>query len=387
VHRDLKPENVLVAARAAGVPSVVKLTDFGIAKVMDAPALTFSEQRLGTPGFIAPEYIEGEPAGPLCDLYALGIVLYEMLTGALPFDSRAPAELLAATLSSERIPPSARVQGIPGTLEELVLRMVARKPGDRPRDAFVVQDALAGILRRASGQMPEASLAEVTTPMLPDTTTTESSRSRLTAEIGELRTGEIGERWHSMLGEVTRLVNSTFIAPGAPEPGVERARELVDHARDLVASLERVKATAAEHQGRVDDLEAHGRAFRSSLGNAIDTLSRDRSRERARGEGVAARRLGLETAALALGAPESTEGDALLWERAALETEAARAHAVEVDLTYQISELQKRLDIENEQLDADLVEAAGRLEGALSALRRLTGELVRIVEEASALVA
>ena len=88
IHRDLKPENVLLTGRPPTEPGGVKLTDFGIAKVADAPTITFHEQRLGTPGFIAPEYIEGEPAGPLCDLYALGVVIYEMLTGALPFATK-----------------------------------------------------------------------------------------------------------------------------------------------------------------------------------------------------------------------------------------------------------------------------------------------------------
>jgi serine/threonine protein kinase len=86
IHRDLKPENVLLGQRAG--EEFVKLTDFGIAKILDAPALTFNEQRFGTPGYIAPEYAEGAPAGPLGDLYALGVVLYEMLTGTMPFDSR-----------------------------------------------------------------------------------------------------------------------------------------------------------------------------------------------------------------------------------------------------------------------------------------------------------
>src|SRR5580700_2698027 len=66
IHRDLKPENVLLAARSEG--EFVKLTDFGIAKVVDAPAITFSEQRLGTPGYIAPEYIDGQPATSLGDI-------------------------------------------------------------------------------------------------------------------------------------------------------------------------------------------------------------------------------------------------------------------------------------------------------------------------------
>jgi len=110
IHRDLKPENVLLGQRAG--EEFVKLTDFGIAKILDAPALTFSEQRFGTPGYIAPEYAEGAPAGPLGDLYALGVVLYEMLTGTMPFDSRGAA-LLVAPLREAPVKPSVRAEGIP----------------------------------------------------------------------------------------------------------------------------------------------------------------------------------------------------------------------------------------------------------------------------------
>jgi chromosome segregation ATPase len=256
-----------------------------------------------------------------------------------------------------------------------------------------VQDALAAVLRRTSApaaahaeDTDDAGLGPNTAPSDPPEGAAESSRARLTAELASLPTGEITARWHSMIADLTRQVDAASARRPAG-PAVRRARELADHAQALVASLERVKATAAEHQARVDHLEAQARAFRGSLGHAIDTLSRDRSRERANIESIAARRLGMERAALAIGAPESGEGDVLLWERATLETEAARARAAEADLGYQIEELQKRLDAQNERVDADLADASGQLEGALSALRRLTGELVRTMEEASSVLA
>ena len=151
IHRDLKPENVILVGppeKAGTREEAVKLTDFGIAKIVDAPRLTFNEQMFGTPGYIAPEYIEGAPADARCDLYALGVVLYEMMTACLPYDARTQAEKLVKPLSSPPIPPGQRVAGLPPELESLILRLLARRPEDRPRDAFAVVNALSDVLRR-----------------------------------------------------------------------------------------------------------------------------------------------------------------------------------------------------------------------------------------------
>jgi serine/threonine-protein kinase len=400
VHRDLKPENILLVDGRHGEGPSVKLTDFGIAKVVDAPTITFNEQRLGTPGFLAPEYIEGEPAGPLCDLYALGVVMYEMLTGALPYETRSAAELLAATLRPERVKPSARVGDIPAALEELVMRMIAREPRDRPRDAFAVQDALAQVLLQpgpASSMPPVEDAAEggleppPTVPSnAPESAPTPPSSqpsSELAAfasardsAVEPLSTRETAARWQAMLADLWRRVEEARAGRGDRDRGVARGFELAEQARSLVASVERVKAAAVERQAQVDLLEAQGRAFRASLGHAIDTLSHDRSRERAQLDAIDTRSRSLSLAA-SLASADAGGRDALLWERAALEARAARARSVESDLGYQIDELQRQLDSRNETLDLDLAIASGQLEGALSALRRLTAELVRTVDE------
>jgi serine/threonine-protein kinase len=387
IHRDLKPENVLLSPRGEG--DLVKLTDFGIAKILDAPALTFGEQRFGTPGYIAPEYVEGAPADPGGDLYALGVVLYEMLTGAMPFDARG-AELLAAPLREAPVKPSARADGIPAELEELVLRLVARHPHDRPRDAFAVVDALADLLRRLAGSAgpPPSWDGEDGRPSMvthADEAPILSARAQLTAEIAALPTAEIAARWHGMLADLTKRIAAAQGERRPGDPGVRRARELADQAATLVSSLERAKATVAEHQARVDRLETHGRAFRATLGHAIDTLSRERSRERAHLEAILSRREVIDTDATVPGV-DTRSRDALVWESAALEAEEARAQLVDQDLSFQIDALQRQLEADNELLDADLSEATGQLEGSLSALRRMTGDLIRTIELAASAV-
>jgi serine/threonine-protein kinase len=386
IHRDLKPENVLLTAR--GGQDVVKLTDFGIAKIVDAPTLTFNEQRFGTPGYIAPEYAEGAPADPRGDLYALGVVLYESLTGAMPFEGKG-AELLAAPLREAPVKPSARVDGIPAELEELTLRLIARDPRDRPRDAFVVVDTLADLLRRFAGSARPPAPDDVAEDSGRDSSVTSAgapphmpSQPQLTEEIAALPTAEIAARWHGLLTELRKHLEAARRERGADDAAVRRAGELGDHATALVAALERAKATVAEHQARVDRLETHGRAFRGTLGHAIDTLSRDRSRERAHLDAIAARREGIDLDGAA-GLADPRARDSLLWERAALEAEETRAHLVEQDLGFQIEALQRQLAGQNEQLDVDLLDATGRLEGALAALRRMTGDLIRTLAEAA----
>src|SRR6185295_17471082 len=148
IHRDLKPENILLVNRDDGGEEHVKLTDFGIAKVMGEPTLTLNEQLFGTPGYIAPEYVGGLAIDGRADIYSLAVVLYEMVTGQLPFEGRGQSDLLLKPLTSAPIPPSKRVEGLPPDLEALILRCLARDPNDRPHDAFAFQDALHDIVRR-----------------------------------------------------------------------------------------------------------------------------------------------------------------------------------------------------------------------------------------------
>ncbi|MBW2463776.1 MAG: serine/threonine protein kinase, partial [Deltaproteobacteria bacterium] len=107
IHRDLKPENIILVPRREH-PDFVKVLDFGIAKILDAPSLTGSQQIFGTPGYIAPEYIQSTNIDGRADLYSLGIILYELITGALPFDYEYPGDLLVKHVTDPPIPPRER---------------------------------------------------------------------------------------------------------------------------------------------------------------------------------------------------------------------------------------------------------------------------------------
>ncbi len=134
VHRDLKPSNLMVTDDRK-----VKLTDFGIAKDLDATSLTATGRTLGTAAYMAPEQIRGTPAvSHKTDLYALGVVLYQLLVGKAPFDGTSPVVLMHCHLNEPVPRPSAKVSEIPRALDDLVVALMAKVPADRPWDAAAV---------------------------------------------------------------------------------------------------------------------------------------------------------------------------------------------------------------------------------------------------------
>jgi len=411
IHRDLKPENVILVGPPGTREESVKLTDFGIARIVDAPRLTFSEQLFGTPGYIAPETIEGLPADGRSDLYALGVMLYEMVTGGMPWEARTQAEKLLKPLSTPPIPPRERVAGLPPEIESLILRLLARRPEDRPQDAYVVVDALTDALRRFADpsvrpppiqdtgtpfRIPEAQKSNPTLvehpipgspggPALPGSPTREvrAAGESQTANVGRMVTGQFALGWSNALGDLEGAIRARGQEKGGTF-AADRASELAGVAREMIRRVERAQRVVADAQAKVDRLEVEGREFRANLGHAVDVLVHDRSRERAHLEAVLARKAGILDDVVPSGGPESVETRA--WERAALDAELDRSQGVDQDLSFQINALKKQLEARNESFDRQMLEAAGALEGSLSALRRLTNELVRTLDEAAAVL-
>ena len=130
VHRDVKPANILV--RPDGV---VKLTDFGIARALDASGHTQHGEMLGTPNYISPEQALGHAATGASDLYALGVVGHEMLSGKRPFDRGTP---IATALSHVNEPPPALPDDVPSDLRDLIAECLEKDPQKRPPNAAEV---------------------------------------------------------------------------------------------------------------------------------------------------------------------------------------------------------------------------------------------------------
>jgi eukaryotic-like serine/threonine-protein kinase len=146
IHRDLKPENVLMP-RTGKVDSVVKLVDFGVARIVDAPRITTTQHVLGTPQYISPEQAMGGPVDHRSDVYSLGVILYEMLVGALPFDGDSPEGLLRKHIKSRPTPISdaARAGAVGPALAGLVMSCLEKSPLNRPESMERIVAALAAL--------------------------------------------------------------------------------------------------------------------------------------------------------------------------------------------------------------------------------------------------
>ena len=145
VHRDVKPHNVIVMEGDR-----VKVTDFGIARATGESTLTVTGTILGTAQYLSPEQASGEPPGPPSDVYSLGIVLYEMLTGAVPFTGDSPISVALRHVRDEVPPPSTIDPTLPPEYDRLVARATAKQPEER----FIDGNEFAAALAAPSAPLP-----------------------------------------------------------------------------------------------------------------------------------------------------------------------------------------------------------------------------------------
>src|SRR6266852_2728992 len=305
IHRDLKPENVMVEVRR-DQPDHVKVLDFGIAKILgpdvpplarqgivrladgDQPGLTRHDVVCGTPQYMAPEQATGSALDERCDLYALGVILYQMATGHLPFDGASSMEVLTRHVNEAPIPPRQRQPDAPisEAMERLILRALAKDPAMRPQTAEQFRDELLAVPGQAR------STARATTPSRSSTPVPQTA-----ARSGPLRRSE-SVLWIAAAATVVLAILAVTAAirrqpprgPAAPAgPTASRdaalARTLMlqsgerEQAGNLAAARDLLEAALTADP---DNAEAHYR---------LATLLLDKNPVRARAEYETSRRL------------------------------------------------------------------------------------------------
>ncbi len=378
IHRDLKPENVLLTTSATG-GDFVKLTDFGIARTTEGPALTLAGELLGTPGYMAPEYLRDGVLDGRSDLYALGVVLYEMLTGAMPHDARDTEELLARSLHATPVPLRQRVDDVPPVLERLVLRLLSHAPEDRPQDAFAVEAELLDMLEKAGAASDDAvsgstvmGVARRVEPTLNDAAIQGGGAQPMRAPSRALT-----RRWAEIVEALERSVQANDSTASRAN-----ARAPIAEARRLLGLVQRTSAVVEQLGETVEHRESEARTLRKAIGAAIHERARHRAALQREIASLLQARLAMppdkEPAALAAAV------DRRLWQRGKIEGDLAQLTARDSALGEEVAGLKAELHSHNERLESELPPVRSKLEAESLALHAASRQFLSAVQTAVA---
>jgi serine/threonine protein kinase len=258
VHRDLKSDNILLTARG-GRKDFVKILDFGLAALAHDPRLAPKGAVFGTPEYMSPEQARGEQAGPHSDLYALGILFFEMLTGQLPFRAADRETLLEMQRTAGAPKPSNIRKDCHPVAERIVLKLLEKEPRKRYRDGHHLLEELKALQRSlpSTSWEKESSEAAPAAPPPPPPP----------------RSPGITE-WPNRAGLFARMVSRAYPLGNAP-PDVTAA---LTRLWDLAAKANGLEGEVASHTRKLEALERRGRALRAEIGRKVEELAQEESR-------------------------------------------------------------------------------------------------------------
>lgn len=363
VHRDLKPSNVIVMPRREG-GDVVKLTDFGMAKLLDVAATTSTGPSLSSSPYAAPEVAVLGSFDARSDLFSLGVVIYEAISGTLPFAR--PWATTATPLSAAAPAPlvSERVPEVPAFVAEVIATLLAPEPDDRPRDGYEAYDLLARALEGSPPLLRGRSVAPVSLEA------SASTPPRLTTVPYDRICG-ICERALAGLEHHARR--------SVPSPG---AIERIEHARRVVGLVRGLSALVSEDGAALEDFVAASHAMRDRLGARFDEVAREQSR--ALGwAGTLSERSYEVRERRSLGADPVPLLEAMVWEQAALENEEDLLRDRARELSLGMRELERELTELAERTEQESQVLTARLEGRVAALRSVALEAWQALELAA----
>jgi serine/threonine-protein kinase len=371
VHRDLKSDNVFLTDRS-GRHDFVKVFDFGLAHLAHDARLAPEGAVFGTPEYMSPEQARGEEATPSSDLYALGVLFFEMLTGRLPFVTSNRKDLLK--MHQEAKPPSPREvhPDVPVEAERIILKLLEKEQPKRYRDAHHLLEDIKALQRQSPRELAFAPMPAVIQPRGGSVT-----KAPLTSGVAA---------WSLRAVMFARMVSRA--SPRiATSPQVRRA---LDDLWRLCAAVARVEGEIATEVAKVEAYERRGRDLRAQLGRQVEELAGEESRVKrsiteAQTQATAFRAesdeasKALDEAWAEIARLEASGNEAALrnayekagaararylsrsFELARVEAQVARMSASCAAITGRILELRESLDRQSDQLDNGLIDVRRRM--------------------------